>query len=153
MKLWRIKMSAQRWLAGFKSPIVVYQMGKVGSSSVYGSLRRQGVHNVYQAHRLDPENIRRVKAELGVARMDEELKALELRTKELEAAKEKLGVSKYSDSLIPGTEAKRMVTLGASAEKQKITDLESRMDKTMSAIWTATELSEVKPMVDEILAG
>ena len=94
-----------------------------------------------------------VKAELGVAKMDEELKALEIRTKELEAAKEKLGVSKYSDSLIPGTEARRMVTLGASAEKQKITDLESQMDKTISAIWTATELSEVKPMVDEILAG
>ena len=46
-----------------------------------------------------------------------------------------------------------MVTQGASAEKQRISATESEMDRTLSAIWTATELSEVKQMVDEILNG
>lgn len=95
---------------------------------------------------------REVKGELGVAKMDMELKDLEHRVKELEAAKEHLGFSKYNDSLIPGSEAKRMVAQGASAEKQRIRMFETQMDKTMSDIWTATELSEVKDMVDEILA-
>jgi len=63
MKLWQIRMAVQRWLARFSPPIVVYQMGKVGSSSVYGSLRKHGVHNAYQVHRLDPENIRGVRQE------------------------------------------------------------------------------------------
>ena len=96
---------------------------------------------------------REVKAELGVAKMDKELTSLECRTKELEASKERLGFSKYSDNLIPGSEAKRMITQGASAEKIRMAELETEMDRTMSAIWTATELSEVKHKVDEILAG
>lgn len=94
---------------------------------------------------------REVKAELGVARMDEELKTLEKRTRELEAAKERLGFSKYNDNPILGTEARRMIDQGASAEKERIAALQSEMDKTISAIWTATELSEAKQMVDSIL--
>ena len=94
---------------------------------------------------------REVRAELGVAKMDAELKDLEHRMKELEAAKERLGFSKYNDSPIPGSEAKQMITQGASAEKERITALETQMDRTISAIWTTTELSEVKQLVDEIL--
>ena len=94
-----------------------------------------------------------VKAELGVAKIDIELEDLEHRTKELEAKKEQLGFSKYNGTLIPGSEAQRMVMHGASTEKDKIRVLELRKDKAVNAIWTATELSEVKPMVDEILEG
>jgi len=93
---------------------------------------------------------REVKAELGVSQMDAELKELERRVKELEAAKERIGFTKYSDNLIPGSEAQKMIAQGASADKEKIRALESRMDKTISSIWTATELSEVKPMIDEL---
>ena len=92
-----------------------------------------------------------VKAELGVARMDEELKELERRTRELEAAKERLGFSKYNDHAIPGSEAKRMIDQGASSEKDRITALQAEMDRIVSAIWTATELSEAKDMVDGVL--
>ena len=94
---------------------------------------------------------REVKAELGVAKMDEELKTLEQRTKELEAEKERLGFSKYNDNPIPGSEARRMIDKGVSAEKERITALHLEMDKTISAIWTSTELSDVKQMVDSVL--
>jgi hypothetical protein len=98
------------------------------------------------------EITKEVKAELGVAKMDSELKDLERRTKQLEAKKEQLGFSKYNDHLLPGSEAQKMVNEGASAEKSEITALEAQMDRTVSAVWTATELSEVKQMVDELLA-
>ena len=94
---------------------------------------------------------REVKAELGVAKMDEELKTLEQRTRELEAARERLGFSKYNDNPIPGTEARRMIDQGTSAEKERVTALQSEMDRIISAIWTATELSEAKQMVDSVL--
>ena len=42
-------------------PIVVYQMGKVGSTSVKESLTSCGVGSVYQVHRLYPENIEGVR--------------------------------------------------------------------------------------------
>lgn len=43
------------------TPIVVYQMGKVGSTSVKESLVSCGVGSIYQVHRLNPENIERVR--------------------------------------------------------------------------------------------
>jgi hypothetical protein len=44
------------------APVLVYQMGKVGSSSIAASLRQAGF-NVHQVHRLVPENIARVQRE------------------------------------------------------------------------------------------
>jgi len=93
-----------------------------------------------------------VKAELGVDKMDEAIKGHERMLKDLEAEKEHLGFSKYNGNLIPGSEAKKLVEERSGTERQKVTDMESEMDRTISAIWTATELSEVKLMVDEILA-
>ena len=95
-----------------------------------------------------------VKEELGVTDIDEQIACHESMIKELEAEKEKLGFSKYSNgNTMPGSEARRLVDKRAADRRQEIADMESEMDRTMSAIWTATELSEVKSMVDEILAG
>ncbi len=42
-------------------PILIYQIGKVGSSTIRTSLERLGRYDVYQVHRLNPENIARVR--------------------------------------------------------------------------------------------
>lgn len=39
---------------------MIYQMGKVGSSSVYQSLKKYGCHPVFHVHRLNPKNIEAV---------------------------------------------------------------------------------------------
>ena len=41
-------------------PILVYQMGKVGSSSIYQSLKKYGCHPVFHVHRINPKNIEAV---------------------------------------------------------------------------------------------
>ena len=96
-----------------------------------------------------------VKEELGVTDIDEQIACHESMIKELEAEKEKLGFGKYSSNgnALTGSEARRLVDKRAADRRQEIADMEAEMDRTMSSIWTATELSEVKPMVDEILAG
>lgn len=38
-------------------PVVIYQMGKVGSTSIHNSLADCGVYPVDQIHRIDPEHI------------------------------------------------------------------------------------------------
>lgn len=46
-------------------PIVVWQKGKVGSSTVYKTLKSAGLANpVFQIHFLNPDNLRRVKDDL-----------------------------------------------------------------------------------------
>ena len=92
-----------------------------------------------------------VKAELGVAKIDEELKCLEDRRKELEARKECLGFSKYNDNPIPGSEAKRQIDQGAKAEKDRISELVKEMDKAICAIWMSDEWHEIRMIVDEIM--
>jgi len=44
-------------------PVIVYQMGKVGSRSITDSLKSCGVHPVFHIHRINPDNINRVKDE------------------------------------------------------------------------------------------
>ena len=92
-----------------------------------------------------------VKDELGITAIDEELKTLKTRITELEAEKERLGISKYNDVFILGSKTKETVDERTDRDKQAIKELESQMDRTISAIWTATELSEIKGMVDDIL--
>ncbi len=92
-----------------------------------------------------------VKDELGITAMDEELKTLKARITELESEKEKLGISKYNDVLILGSNAKDIVDQRTASDKQAVKELESQMDRTISAIWTATELSEIRDMVDDVL--
>jgi uncharacterized sporulation protein YeaH/YhbH (DUF444 family) len=84
---------------------------------------------------------REVKAELGVARVEDELLELESRMRELEAQKEKLGFSRYNHNPIPGSEARRMIDQGASAEKEKITALHTeRMFSTRDPMSLNTEM-------------
>ena len=94
---------------------------------------------------------REIKAELGVCNIDEELKSLEERRRELEAKKEKLGFSKYNDSPIHGSEAKREIERGIKGEKEKISELEVDLDKTICFIWMSNDRSEVQMIVDNIL--
>lgn len=46
------------WKKRPRRPVLVYQMGKVASSSVYFSLKNTGRFDVYHVHRLNPRNIR-----------------------------------------------------------------------------------------------
>lgn len=41
-------------------PVVVYQMGKVGSKSIEKSLRNRGIHPLYHVHRINPYYIKNV---------------------------------------------------------------------------------------------
>jgi hypothetical protein len=70
----------QRTKSYLENPVLVYQMGKVASSSICDSLRAMPGVNAFHAHRLNPENIERVKQEYiarGVKPMDES-RALDL---------------------------------------------------------------------------
>lgn len=44
-------------------PVLIYQMGKVGSSTIKRSLDKLGRFEPYQVHRLNPDNIARVRRE------------------------------------------------------------------------------------------
>jgi hypothetical protein len=46
-----------------KVPIIVYQMGRVGSASVANSLRMQDYDFVFHVHRMNPQNIKKVREE------------------------------------------------------------------------------------------
>jgi len=50
-------------LASSSPPILVYQMGKVGSSTITALLRRSPQPHVFHVHRLNPEHIERLRAE------------------------------------------------------------------------------------------
>ena len=70
----------QRSKSYLENPVLVYQMGKVASSSICDSLKATPGVNAFHAHRLNPENIERVKQEYlarGVQPMDES-RALDL---------------------------------------------------------------------------
>lgn len=41
-------------------PIVIYQMGKVGSTTIYNALKKNGVKNVFIVHRMNPKHIHEV---------------------------------------------------------------------------------------------
>ena len=45
------------------TPIIVYQMGKVGSSSIKNSLESRGIEPVFHLHRMNPDNIEQVRLE------------------------------------------------------------------------------------------
>ena len=67
---WKIATKAKNDLQLFWSlrkkdcePVIVYQMGKVGSRSITDSLKSCGVHPVFHIHRMNPNNIKRVKDE------------------------------------------------------------------------------------------
>jgi hypothetical protein len=66
---WRLQVAIRRRLQrtsirhGWGSfPVLIYQVGKVGSSSVYSSLKRRRIACVH-VHRIDPENIGKLAAE------------------------------------------------------------------------------------------
>ena len=95
-----------------------------------------------------------VREELDVTDIEEQIACHESMIKELEAEKEKLGFTKHQVNgyTLTGSEARKLVDRRVADKRQEIASMEAEMDRTMSAIWTATELSEVKPLVDEILA-
>jgi hypothetical protein len=50
-------------LESISNPVLIYQMGKVASSSIYKSLKLYSDLDVFHVHRLNPENIKRVRNE------------------------------------------------------------------------------------------
>ena len=92
-----------------------------------------------------------VKAELGVAKIDGELDELKQRISNLESQKEKIGFSKYNDNAIVGSDAHRMIAQGISSDKERILNVVSEKDRKIAEIWTATELSQAKALVDAVL--
>tara|TARA_Y100001934_G_scaffold279068_1_gene381868 strand:+ start:148 stop:855 length:708 start_codon:yes stop_codon:yes gene_type:complete len=60
--LLRLAALQLRHLRGFTRPTLVYQMGKVGSYSLYQSLRAVPGLDAFHVHRLHPDNIARVRA-------------------------------------------------------------------------------------------
>jgi vacuolar-type H+-ATPase subunit I/STV1 len=92
-----------------------------------------------------------VKDELGITAMDDELKALKQKITELESEKENLGISKYNDTFILGSKTKEIIDQKTANDRRAIKELEAQMDKIISTIWTAEDISEIKPMVDGLV--
>jgi len=46
-----------------KIPVIVYQMGKVGSLSIKNSLEKAGINPLFHVHRMNPVNIQEVRAQ------------------------------------------------------------------------------------------
>jgi uncharacterized protein (DUF2267 family) len=95
--------------------------------------------------------IKEVKDEIGITAIDDQLRELKQKITDLESEKERLGINKYNDSFITGSKTKEIVDQRLIAEKQKVSELEAQMDKVISTIWTANDISEIKPMVDELI--
>jgi len=94
---------------------------------------------------------REVKDELGVSKIEDELRELDQRMKQLESEKERLGFNKYNDTPIQSSEAQRMITEGIKSEKDLIARMESEREQKITAVWMATELSEAKQLVESAL--
>lgn len=63
---WAIRPLKDIWVRGIDhshTPVVVYQMGKVGSSSLRHSLKYRGLWPVWHTHRMNPEYIEEIKEE------------------------------------------------------------------------------------------
>jgi len=120
---------------------------KVLTSSYDRKIQRQ---RELQAETLS-HVIREVKDELGVSKIEDELKELDQRMKQLESEKERLGFNKYNDTPVNGSEAQRMISEGTKSEKDLIAKMESNREQKITAIWMATELSEAKELVESAL--
>jgi Putative capsular polysaccharide synthesis protein len=56
--------AVRRCVESDSPPVIVYQMAKVGSSTVTWALRDAGIPNVFQVHLMHPDNIRRFRTKL-----------------------------------------------------------------------------------------
>jgi hypothetical protein len=92
-----------------------------------------------------------VKDEIGITDIDDQLREHKQKITDLETEKERLGISKYNDSFILGSKTKEIVEQKTANDRQAIRELESQMDKVISAIWTANDISEIKPMIDGLV--
>lgn len=94
---------------------------------------------------------KQVKDELGITAIDEQLKECRQKINDLESEKEKLGINKYNDQFLLGSKTKFLVDEGLIDEKKKISEIEKEMDKIITAVWTANEMSEIKSLIDKVL--
>ena len=92
-----------------------------------------------------------VKDELGISAIDDQLKELKQKIADLESERERLGVNKYSEQLIPGSKLKETIDQMTVADKQAIGELESQMDRIISILWTSDDISEIKTMIDALV--
>lgn len=110
-------------------------------------IQRQREIQAEALHRV----IREVKDRLGVSSIEDELRELDQRMKQLEAEKERLGFNKYNDTPINGSEAQRMIAEGVKSEKDLMERMESEREQRITALWMATELSEARQLVESAL--
>jgi hypothetical protein len=91
------------------------------------------------------------KDEIGITAIDDQLKECRQKINELECEKERLGISKYNDQFLSGSRTRALVDERLVDEKQKVSNIEREMDRIITAVWTAKELSEIKSLIDEVL--
>ena len=94
---------------------------------------------------------KQVKDELGISAIDDQLKELKQKITDLESERERLGVNKYSEQLIPGSRVKELIDQSTAVEKQAIKELEAQMDRVISILWTSDDVSEIKTMIDALV--
>ena len=94
---------------------------------------------------------REVKSELGVARLDDEKKQLEKRMAEIDAQKEQFGFSKYSNVPLAGSQAQKMIAQGVRSEKEKLSEIELEQEKTVTKLWTETDLLRGRAIVNSLI--
>ena len=92
-----------------------------------------------------------VKDELGITAIDDQLKECRQKINDLESEKERLGINKYNDQFLLGSRTKSTVDERLVDEKKKISEIEKEMDKAITAVWTANEMSEIKSLIDKVL--
>jgi hypothetical protein len=74
------------WIRGLdqaRLPVIVYQMGKVGSSSLRDSLKERGVWPVSHAHRINPKHVEEIKEHRAQRGFDSPLPTVHIRGLEL----------------------------------------------------------------------
>jgi len=92
-----------------------------------------------------------VKDEMGISAIEDQLKELKQKIADLESERERLGVNKYSEQLIPGSKLKETIDQMTINEKKAIGELEAQMDKVISILWTSDDISEIKTMIDALV--
>jgi len=90
-----------------------------------------------------------VKVELGIDTIDNQIKALKNQIDTIEEKKKKLGFNHYNQ-LLDRSKAKAIVDKRLEGSIS-IRSLEMERAKIISAIWTATSLSEAKELVESVL--
>jgi len=98
---------------------------------------------------LVEEITQKVKVELGVDTLENQIKALELQIENLQDKKKQLGFSEYG--LLERSKAKMLIDTRLHQESSAIQDLEQDQTEKLAAIWTAQSIEETKALLKGIV--